>query len=65
MLPTDMKRLRELEDDNSRLKKIVADLALDKEMLQDVLSVVRIFRTDLCPEAGRRRRCLGVLNGPV
>ena len=35
MLPTDMKRLRELE--NSRLKKIVADLALDKEMLQDVL----------------------------
>ena len=49
MLPTDMKRLRELEDDNSRLKKIVADLALDKEMLQDVLSVVRIFRTDLCP----------------
>jgi len=36
MLPTDMKRLRELEDENSRLKKIVADLALDKEMLQDV-----------------------------
>jgi putative transposase len=37
MLPTDMKRLRELEDENSRLRKIVADLALDKEMLQDVL----------------------------
>ena len=37
MLPTDMKRLRELEDENSRVKKIVADLALDKEMLQDVL----------------------------
>lgn len=37
MLPTDMKRLRKLEDENSRLKKIVADLALDKEMLQDVL----------------------------
>ena len=32
-----MKRLRELEDENSRLKNIVADLALDKEMLQDVL----------------------------
>ena len=32
-----MKRLRKLEDENSRLKKIVADLALDKEMLQDVL----------------------------
>jgi putative transposase len=37
MLPTDMKRLRELKDENSRLKKIVAELALDKEMLQDVL----------------------------
>jgi len=37
MLRTDMKRLRELEDGNSRLKKSVADLALDKEMLQDVL----------------------------
>ena len=37
MLPANMKRLRELEDENSRLKKIVADLALDKEMLQDVM----------------------------
>ena len=37
MLANDMKRLRELEDENSRLKKIVANLALDKEMLQDVL----------------------------
>ena len=37
MLPTDMKRLRELEDENTRLKKIVANLSLDKEMLQDVL----------------------------
>ena len=37
MLPANMKRLRELEDENSRRKKIVADLALDKEMLQDVM----------------------------
>jgi len=37
MLPTDMKRLRELEDENTRLKKIVANLSLDKEMLQDGL----------------------------
>ncbi len=37
MLPTDMKKLRELEDENRRLKKIVADLSLDKEMLQDVI----------------------------
>ena len=26
-------RLRELEDENSRLKKLVADLSLDKQML--------------------------------
>ena len=37
MLPTDMKKLRELEDENRRLKKIVADLSLDKEMLQYVI----------------------------
>ena len=37
MLPTDMKKLRELEDENRRLKKIAADLSLDKEMLQDVI----------------------------
>ena len=33
----DMKRLRELEKENSRLKKAVADLALDKQILQEVL----------------------------
>ena len=37
MLPSEMRRLRELEDENSRLKKIVADLTLDREMLQDVI----------------------------
>jgi putative transposase len=33
-----MKRLRQLEEQNAGLKRIVADLSLDKEMLQDVLS---------------------------
>lgn len=32
-----MRRLKALEDENSRLKKIVADLTLDREMLQDVI----------------------------
>jgi putative transposase len=31
------KRLRELEDENRRLKKMVADLMLDKEALKDAL----------------------------
>jgi putative transposase len=34
----DAKRLKSLEDENRRLKKLVADLSLDKQMLQDVLS---------------------------
>jgi len=37
MLPPEMKRLKQLEEENSRLKKIVADLTLDREMLQDVI----------------------------
>ena len=38
MLPSDLKRLKQLEEENSKLKKLVADLSLDKVMLQDVLS---------------------------
>ncbi len=37
LLPSEMKRLKQLEDENGRLKKIVADLTLDREMLQDVI----------------------------
>ena len=37
MMPSEIRRLRELEAENARLKKIVADLSLDKEMLQDVI----------------------------
>lgn len=37
-MPSEMKRLRQLEEENGKLKRIVADLSLDKAMLQDVLS---------------------------
>lgn len=37
LLPTEIKRLKFLEDENTKLRKIVADLSLDKEMLQDVI----------------------------
>ena len=37
MMPSEMRRLRELEEENGRLKRIVADLSLDKEMLQDIV----------------------------
>lgn len=35
--PSELRRLRQLEEENSKLKKIVAELSLDKQMLQDVL----------------------------
>jgi putative transposase len=35
--PDQARRLKQLEDENSKLKKLVADLSLDKAMLQDVL----------------------------
>jgi len=38
LLPADLRRLRQLEEENSKLKRLVADLSLDKAMLQDVLS---------------------------
>jgi len=37
LLPDEMRRLKSLEDENNRLKRIVADLTLDREMLQDVI----------------------------
>jgi len=37
LLPTEMRRLKLPEDENAKLRKVVADLSLDKEMLQDVI----------------------------
>ena len=37
LLPAEMRRLKQLEDENAKLRKLVADLALDREMLQDVI----------------------------
>ena len=33
----ELRRLRVLEEENRKLKQLVADLSLDKQMLQDVL----------------------------
>jgi len=38
MLPSDMKRLRQLEEENAKLKKLLTDLSLGKLILQDVLT---------------------------
>lgn len=34
---SELRRLKQLESENAKLKKLVADLSLDKEMLQDVI----------------------------
>jgi putative transposase len=35
--PSELRRLKQLEEENAKLKRLVADLSLDKAMLQDVL----------------------------
>ena len=34
---SELRRLKQLESENNRLKKMVADLSLDKEMLQEMI----------------------------
>lgn len=34
---TELRRLKQLEEENARLKRMVADLSLDKQMLQEVI----------------------------
>ncbi len=48
LMPSDMKRLKQLEEENTRLKRLVANLSLDKEMLQDSAVI-----------CGRPLRCKG------
>lgn len=38
LLPSEVKKMKQLEEENGRLKRLVADLTLDKQMLQDVVS---------------------------
>ncbi|MCX5801807.1 MAG: IS3 family transposase [Candidatus Eisenbacteria bacterium] len=47
---SELRRLRQLEEENRRLKRMVADLSLDKQMLQDVL-----FKKALRPAQKRER----------
>jgi putative transposase len=49
----ELRRLRQLEEENHKLKQLVADLSLDKKMLQDVLASV--YRLD-CQERLTMRR---------
>lgn len=37
MLPSEARELKQLREENAQLKRVVADLTLDKVMLQDVV----------------------------
>ena len=37
LMPSEVRKLKQLEEENKRLKRLVADLSLDKEMLQEVI----------------------------
>jgi len=61
LMPSEMRRLRQLEDENAKLKRIVADLSLDKAMLQDVLSKSSeaCAQARACGQAARRLEGVG------
>ena len=50
---TEIRRLKQLEEENSKLKRLVADLSLDKAILQDVLQ--KKFKACPAKRAGRAR----------
>ncbi len=37
LMPSEVRKLKQLEEENTRLRKLVADLTLDKEMLSEVI----------------------------
>ena len=37
LMPSEVRKLKTLEEENRRLRKLVADLTLDKEMLTEVI----------------------------
>jgi putative transposase len=60
MMPSEVKRLRQLEEENGRLKKLVADLSLDRAMWGLPASAslwTRSGRTGRCPSGAPARPC--------
>jgi len=37
LMPSEVRKLKQLQEENGRLRKLVADLTLDKEMLTEVI----------------------------
>jgi putative transposase len=53
LMPSDVRKLKQLEEENRRLKQMVADLSLDKHMLQEVLKK-KALRPERKRETGHR-----------
>ncbi|SCB73886.1 Transposase [Chitinophaga costaii] len=52
---SELRQLKQLQDENAKLKQIVADLSLDKQMLQDVLK--KIFENPSTTAVGNPFNC--------
>ncbi len=37
LIPSEVRKLRQLDEENARLRRLVADLSMDKEMFQEVI----------------------------
>ena len=37
LMPSEVRKLKQVQEENRRLRRLVADLSLDKEMLQEVI----------------------------
>jgi hypothetical protein len=57
--PSELRKLRLLEEETRRLKKLVADLSLDKAMLQEVIEKNFEGRSEASPHRLRARQLSG------
>ena len=56
LMPSEMKRLKQLEDENGRLKQMVADLSLDL-WTKPCSRTSSAEKSEACPEAAADRPC--------
>jgi putative transposase len=57
--PSELRKMRQFEEENQKLKRLVADLSLDKAMLQEVLAK----KCSAWPNAGDRPLGSGPVSG--
>ena len=62
LMPSEVRKLRTLEEENRRLRKLVADLTLDKEMLTEVIKKMygppRPCKARSCSDESSLHKCI-------